>query len=179
MAAEQRVTAAEQKAATAEQRAAAQYQSKMSPVARLQNALRALGSLHGDPALSKLKVDGIAGPGTTKAVNYAIAQRYVVMSSFPRPELTLQHVRQFAAGIATAVEGAVTAGGGTLQVQARRAPARAQGGSAMPTSLPEIPAPASNQKWVWWVVGGVSVLVALSLVASSVKRKRGSREAEA
>ena len=81
---------------------------------RLQNALKALGQLRGDPTLTKIGVDGIIGPKTVAAVNYAISQKYVVMKDFPNPNLTLQHVRQFSAGIAAAVEGAVKAGGGSF-----------------------------------------------------------------
>lgn len=143
---------------------------------RLQNALKALGNLRGDPTLSKLAVDGIIGPNTVKAVNYAIAQKYVVMKDFPRPELTLQHVRQFSAGLAAAVEGAVKAGGGSFPLVPTSAPSRAKGGGGgVPMTLPEIPPPESDRKWVWWVVGGVGVLVALSLVARSVRGKPTSR----
>lgn len=149
--------------------------AKASPVARLQNALRALGATKGDPTLSKLKVDGVVGSGTTKAVNYAIAQHYVVMPSFPRPELTVQHVRQYASGIAAAIESAVMAGGGTL-APIRAAAARSHGGGAT-AALPAdamAPSDGSDHKWIWWVVGGVSVLVVLGIAASAVRgRGRG------
>ncbi len=144
---------------------------------RLQNALKALGNLRGDPALTKIKVDGIIGPATVKAVNYAIAQQYVVMKDFPRPELTLQHVRKFSAGIAAAIEGAVKAGGGSfpsITAAAARAgaPRPHAGGGGVPALDLTPPAPESDHKWVWWVVGGVSVLAVLALAASAVKKKR-------
>lgn len=141
---------------------------------RLQNALKALGILHGDPTLSKIGVDGIIGPKTVKAVNYAIAQRYVVMRDFPRPELALQHVRQFSAGIAAAVEGAVTAGGGKFPLI--KAPVARGGGGGAPLIPVDIPAaaPESSNKWVWWVVGSVGVLAILSIAAKAV-RGRGSK----
>lgn len=145
--------------------------SKASPVARLQNALRSLGVTKGDPTLSKLKVDGVVGPGTTKAVNYAIAQHYVVMPSFPNPNLTVQHVRQFAVGIATAVEGAVASGGGTLAPVKMAAP-RPRGGGIPAALPPDVLAPAeSSHKWVWWAVGGLGVLVILSIAAKAVRGK--------
>lgn len=147
-----------------------------SPVARLQNALRSLGVMHGDPTLSKLKIDGVVGPGTTKAVNYAIAQKYVVMPNFPRPELTVQHVRQFAGGLAAAVEGAVRAGGGSLAPIATRAPrARSGAGGGVPAAIPE-PLPAEpNRAWVWWAVGGLGVLVVLSIAAKAIRGKSSSK----
>lgn len=144
---------------------------------RLQNALKALGLLRGDPTLSKIGVDGIIGPKTVKAVNYAIAQKYVVMKDFPRPELTLQHVRQFSDGIAAAVEGAVKAGGGKFPLikAPSVAPARGGGGGApmIPVDIPAA-APEADRKWVWWVVGGVGVLAILSIAAKAM-RGRGSR----
>lgn len=151
---------------------------------RLQNALKALGLLRGDPTLSKIGVDGIIGPKTVKAVNYAIAQKYVVMKDFPRPELKLSHVRQFSSGIAAAVEAAVKAGGGTfplISAMTTRAPsggggAGGGGGRALPIDLTPT-APEPDRKWVWWAVGGLGVLVILSIAARAVrggpsKRKR-------
>lgn len=141
----------------------------VSPVRRLQSALKSLGVTKGDPTLSKLKVDGVVGPGTTKAVNYAIAQRYVVMANFPRPELTVQHVRQYASGIAAAVENAVKAGGGALLTVSAAAPARARGGGGIPAMIPEAPAPESSNTWVWWAAGGLGVLVLLGIAAKLVR----------
>jgi lysozyme family protein len=143
---------------------------------RLQNALKALGNLRGDPTLSKIGVDGIIGPKTVKAVNYAIAQKYVVMKDFPRPELTLQHVRQFSAGIAAAVEGAVKAGGGTfpLVAAASAAPRSSGRASAIPLDIPA-PAPEADRKWVWWAVGGLGVLVVLSIAAKALRGGKSSR----
>jgi hypothetical protein len=139
---------------------------------RLQNALKALGQLRGDPALTKMKVDGIIGPATVKGVNYAIAQKYVVMKDFPRPELTLQHVRQFSAGLAAAVEGAVKAGGGSFPLISS-APAHAKISALPPDVL--TPETGSDHKWVWWVVGGVSVLAVLG-IAASIVRGRGRND---
>ena len=149
---------------------------------RLQNALKALGLLRGDPTLSKIGVDGIIGPKTVKAVNYAIAQKYVVMKDFPRPELKLSHVRQFSSGIAAAVEAAVKAGGGTFPListaMTTRAPSGGGGGGgrALPIDLTPT-APEPDRKWLWWAVGGLGVLVILSIAAKAVrggpsKRKR-------
>jgi hypothetical protein len=138
---------------------------------RLQNALKALGQLRGDPALTKIKVDGVIGPATVKAVNYAIAQKYVVMTDFPRPELTLQHVRQFSAGLAAAVEGAVKAGGGSFPTIRAVAP---RSGASAPVIPADVPAPdEGGHTWVWWIVGGVSVLAVLGIVASMVRGRRG------
>lgn len=147
-----------------------------TPAARLQAALKALGNLHGDPALSKLKVDGIVGPGTTKAVNYAIGQKYVVMKDFPRPELTVQHVRKFAAGIAAAVEAAVTAGGGTLVAVKTKSSGAGGGGGGrpLPTTLAPLE-PSGGEpgvpKWVFWTIGGVGALLLLTVASKLVRVK--------
>lgn len=142
------------------------------PPARLQAALKSLGNVHGDPALSKLKVDGIVGPGTTKAVNYAIGQKYVVMKDFPRPELTVAHVRKFAAGIAAAVEAAVTASGGSLVSVA--APKSGGGGRALPVALAPLE-PSGGEpgvpKWVFWTIGGVGALLLLTVMTKLVRVK--------
>lgn len=168
-------TAASQVAARA-QAMATGAPSKATPIARLQNALKAMGTTKGDPALSKLKVDGVVGPATTKAINHAIKQKYVVMASFPRPELTVQHVRQFAQGIADAVEGAVQAGGGTVPAIRKAAPASGGGGGGARAAASYVPpppeAPEFNKKWIWWAVGGGSILLLLSVAASAAKKRR-------
>lgn len=151
---------------------------KAPPVARLQNALKALGTTKGDPTLSKVKVDGVVGPATTKAVNYAIAQRYVVMPSFPNPNLTVQHVRQFAGGIAGAIEEAVTAAGGTIPAVAPRSKrATAAEVAAATAASKEPPLAPSHSNTVWWIIGGAGLVLALGFAASAMRRRR--REAEA
>lgn len=145
---------------------------------RLQNALKALGQLRGDPTLTKVQVDGVIGSKTVAAVNYAIAQKYVVMRDFPRPDLTLQHVRQFSAGLAAAVEGAVKSGGGTFPTIPSGA-GSSRSRSAPPAALAPIETADvdGGHKWVWYVVGGASLLVVLALVTSAVRGKK--RQAEA
>ena len=151
----------------------AQQAASGSPALRVQMALLALGKLHGDSALGKLvgKPDGVIGPNTTKAVNYAIAQKYVTMKDFPRPDLVVQHVRKFAAGIAAALESAVTAGGGQLVAPKAKAASR-----GLPTALAQLdPKPYEGAsglpRWAFWAIGGVGVLLALTVVAKLVRVK--------
>jgi hypothetical protein len=162
--------------------------SGASPAARLQNALKTLGSIHGDATLSKVGVDGIIGPKTVKAVNTAIAQKYMSTPYFPNPNLTIVHVKKFASGLADVAEGAVRAAGGTVT-----APQVKQHASSI---LPPIPtfSPSSSgggpiefPRWGWWVIGGVSALVLLNALslsraearAGTVRPKRRRVEAAA
>lgn len=151
------------------------------PVARLQNAIVALGVATGDAALSRLGIDNKAGPATTKAVNYAIKQKYVVMPSFPNPNLTVQHVRRFANGIAAAVEQAVQAAGGTVPPVVIKAHQHVSLSPVGPIQLQpgsEASQP-SNNKWIWYVVGGVSILLVLGIVARSSRRPPALQPARA
>lgn len=144
-----------------------------TPPLRLQNALKALGLTRGDSTLSKLKVDGIIGPGTTKAVNYAIEQKYVVMKDFPRPDLTLAHVRKFAAGIADNVETAVKASGGTFPAL----PSKKVSSGSVNRAVSYVPPPSEPEaprKWIWFAVGGGSLLLLLVAAASAAKRRRAA-----
>jgi hypothetical protein len=151
-----------------------------TPPLRLQNALKALGLTRGDSTLSKIGVDGIIGPATTKAVNYAIAQKYIVMKDFPHADLTLAHVRKFAAGIADHVEAAVKAGGGTFPALPSKKAAGGGGGSVN-RAVAFVPPPPETQgfdkKWIWLAVGGVSLLLVLSAAAAAAKRRRAAAAA--
>lgn len=151
---------------------------RAAPV-RLQNALKALGNVHGDPTISKIAVDGVIGKGTTAAVNRAIAEKYVVMASFPRPELTIQHVRQFASGIAAAVESAVKAAGGTFplvptNVGAKKKATAAEVAAAQAAAA-EPPLAPSHSNTVWWIIGGAGLVLALGFMASAARRRREAR----
>ena len=147
---------------------------------RLQNALKALGNVHGDPSLSKIGVDGVIGKGTTAAVNHAIEQKYVVMPNFPNPNLTVQHVRKFATGIAAAVESAVKAAGGTfptIPASAGRKKASAAEVAAAAAAAAEPALSPTHSNTVWWVIGGAGLVIALGFAASAMRRRR--REAAA
>jgi peptidoglycan hydrolase-like protein with peptidoglycan-binding domain len=152
--------------------------STAPPIARLQNALKALGTAVGDAKLSKLGVDNLVGPKTVKAVNYAISQKYVVMPSFPNPNLTVQHVRQFASGIAAAVEQAVQAHGGTVPAVSIH-----RGGGSKASAADIVAAQQAaqtstynaltdNPNLVWWVVGGAGLVLALGFMAA--RKRRGA-----
>jgi hypothetical protein len=139
--------------------------SRIPPALLLQNALKALGDTHGDPSLSKLKQDGVIGPNTVKAVNYAFSN-YIGTHA----PLTLPAVRQNVGQLAQQITAYVEANGGSVPppwVGSRKK-------SFAPIPLPQMPAipgiSAGDNKWVWWVVGGVSVLVVLTVVAKAIRR---------
>lgn len=147
--------------------------AKISPAKRLQNALRALGVAQGDPALSKLSVDGVIGPGTLKATNYALST-YVGGGQH-----TLTQVRQNAAALADQVTHFVESHGGVVLPPS--APVK-----KIRMTLPAltIPSPGAmpqsgsfDTKYVWWGVAALSGLVILSMFASVTRRRRPAAEA--
>ena len=142
-----------------------------SAPAQLQNALRALGTMSGDSTLMKVKVDGIIGPQTVKALNYAIKLVGGFPPYFKTPNMNVTNTKQYAGGIATTITQYIQARGGSVPsvvVAAHHAHA----------SLPPIPTgattstdakkswlPAEFPRWGWWVIGGVSALVLLNALS--------------
>lgn len=145
-----------------------------SPAAQLQNALRALGNTNGDPNLSKLSVDGVIGPKTVVAVNYALSTYVGGSPAFPRADLDVTKVRQFAGKlVALVVQRVQRSGGAVPPPVVTRAISRHP--SSFPITAPVTEAgliPTPDSKWIWWAVGGVSILIVLSLAAVTVKKVR-------
>ncbi|MBV8722048.1 MAG: hypothetical protein JO277_07850 [Candidatus Eremiobacteraeota bacterium] len=144
----------------------------------LQNALKALGTLAGDPKLTAVAVDGVIGAKTVAAVNYALATYVGSTAAFPRADLTLVKVRQNAGALAQLITNQVQSRGGAIptpQVQkAHRAPALRI--PVQPIVAPEAQS-LRSVSWVWWGVAGVSVLLALSVIASVVRGSGGKKRA--
>ncbi len=154
--------------------------STASPVVRLQNALKALGMTAGDPQLIGIKIDGLVGPATVKATNYALAHFVGATPGFPSANLTALQVRQSAAVLADRVEARTKSSGGTVPAPPKvtvkaRSTSRAPAAPFMPA-----PPPEADHRWVFWVVGGVGVLVLLSAATVALKKKsKESKEAHA
>lgn len=145
--------------------------SVSSPAARLQSALKALGNTAGNPQLSAVVVDGVIGPNTVKAVNLALANFIGATSAFPRADLTVLKVQQYAGALAALVEQRVTKSGGTVpEVIIRKAVARRA--PSMPTGPEPSPDAPPDHKWVWYAVGGASALLLLVVAASAAKKKK-------
>lgn len=147
----------------------------VAPAVALQNALKALGNTAGDPKLSGLHVDGVIGPATVTAVNYALANYVGGTPAFPRADLTVVRVRQNAAALAVLVTQRVQKSGGAVPApQVDRAPARrtSAGAPSLPPGLMPSDAGGGAPKWIWWVVGGVSVLLVLSMAAGVARKQR-------
>ncbi len=143
--------------------------SAASPAAQLQNALKALGTTSGDSQLMSVQVDGVIGPNTVKAVNHALATYVGSTQFFPRADLTVTKVQQFAGALATLIAQRVQKSGGTVPpAQVVKVRPRAAASSFVPT--PDLHSP-SDRKWIWWVVGGVGLLVIL-VAAGSVAHKK-------
>ncbi len=148
------------------------------PAVRLQNALVALGATAGgDRALSSIAIDGVIGPATVKAVNYALATYVGASPQFPKANLDITKVRQYAGALASLVEDRVRKSGGTVPTPqvVKRAPKPAL---SITSAAASMIAPTSNipesgdRRWVFWAVGGVGVLVMLAAAASAVKKRR-------
>ncbi len=147
------------------------------PAVRLQNALVALGATAGgDPVLSSVKIDGVIGPATVKAVNQALATYVGASPQFPHANLDITKVRQYAGALAVLVENRVRMSGGTIPTPqvVKRAPkpalsiTSAAASMINPTNIPT----STDRRWMFWAVGGVSVLVLLAAAASAVKKRR-------
>lgn len=142
-----------------------------SPPAVLQNALRALGTTTGDPQLS-VRVDGVVGAATVKAVNWALSHYVGATQSFPHANLTLAQVRQNAAGLAAIISDRVRKSGGSIPpVQMQKAVARSV--SALPAAFgPPASDGSDTPRWVWWAVGGAGLLVILTVAVGVGKKKK-------
>lgn len=160
-----------------QQQRQASASSAAAPV-QLQNALKALGTMAGDPSLTKIKVDGIIGPQTVKLVNYAIEKYHPAGQYFPRGNLHIGTVRSYAGGIASEITKYIQQRGGSVPTpQVQKAVARYS--SVMPSIPIPAPEPEADRKWIWWVVGGVSVLLVLTMAASVAKKHRQAPAAAA
>jgi hypothetical protein len=153
-----------------------------SPVVRLQNALRALGVTMGNSMLQSVAIDGVVGPATVRAVNFALANAVGASPMFPHANLTAIQVQQSAYVLADRITARVKASGGTVPdpsgivATMKKHAARISRALAPVVSEPS-PSEPSDHRWVFWVVGGASVLVLLSVATVALKKKR--REAHA
>lgn len=150
-----------------------------APPVLLQNALKALGAAHGDGSLN-IAVDGIIGPGTVKATNYALktyigagpAQAAGLSGRFLNATATKSDVQQYADTLATVVSGAVRSAGGSIPDPVVSAAHHSSGKSM---AFPELPPAADNSMMhsqLVWVGGGVALIVlALGFMAA---RKRAA-----
>jgi len=149
------------------------------PAAQLQNALKALGTTNGDPALAGLTVDGIIGPKTVTAVNHALSTYVGATAAFPSANLDIVRVRQYAGALAALVTDRVKKSGGTVppvtivHPMRRVRPAPAAGLPITPPAATSMTASVfDGQTWIWWVVGGVGVLAVLTAAASVSKKRK-------
>jgi peptidoglycan hydrolase-like protein with peptidoglycan-binding domain len=148
------------------------------PAAQLQNALKALGTTNGDPALASLTVDGIIGAKTVAAVNHALATYIGGSATFPAANLDVVRVRQYAGALAALVADRVKKSGGTVPPVSIQHPVRRVTAalpslpSTMPTTTAMTASVFDGQKWIWWVVGGVGLLAVLTAATSAVKSRK-------
>ncbi len=141
------------------------------PPVLLQNALKALGTAHGDGQLTSVRIDGVIGPATVKAVNYALAHYIGSTPGFLSANLTLDKVRQYAGALAAVVAEGVRKSGGTVPAPQMAKPMvrHPKTGALVPV---EQVAPPSDNRWIWWAVGGVGTLLILTLAVKAVQKRR-------
>ncbi len=143
-----------------------------SPVVRLQNALKALGTTAGDAQLMAIGIDGIVGPQTVKLTNYALANFVGATSGFPGANLNAVKVKGSAAVLADRISARVQQSGGNVPtppaVVARAKPKPRLSLAPIPTT--DIPTPQTDRKWVFWLIGGAGVLILLSAAAAAAKK---------
>lgn len=151
------------------------------PAGLLQHALTALGATNGDPALMHLTVDCVIGPATAKAMNHALATYIGATGPFTKPDLTAARVRQYAGQLAAIVVARVKKSGGTVPPF---------GGCKKPAPRVSAPIPvfsptqssmqpsgfALDKKWIWIGVGGVSLLVLMSLAKKGAAAGRAAAD---
>lgn len=142
--------------------------AKVPPAALLQNALKALGTANGDTKLSKLKVDGIIGPGTAKAATYAFATYLNAPNT-----MSAAYVRQHITYLTQQVVAYVQEHGGVVPPPTTGSQRRSTFIAPLPPipNQPASPATASwlpdlpfDQKYLWYGVAGFSVLLLLAAV---------------
>lgn len=141
-----------------------------SAPAQLQNALKALGTMAGDPTLIKVKVDGIIGPATVKAANYAITTYGPFGQYFQKGNLHIGTVRSYAGGLAQVITQHIQQRGGTVPAAVIQAH-RTHVSIPLPVA-PEASEPESDRRWIFWAVGGAAVLLTLALAASAARKHR-------
>jgi hypothetical protein len=147
-----------------------------SPAAQLQNALKALGVTSGDPLLMAIKVDGIVGPATVKGVNHALSNYVGSTPAFPRADMTVAKVRQYAGALASLMATRVAKSGGSVPppVVQKAAPRRSVSAASF-SPIPLDPTPAPEQpKWLWYAVGGGGVLLLLMVAAAAAQRRKAA-----
>lgn len=144
------------------------------PAVRLQNALVAQGvTAGGDTRLTSVQIDGVVGPKTVTAVNVALANYVGATPLFPKANLDLQKVRQYAGALAALVEERVKKSGGTIPAPevVKRTPKVSATNIATAALIPAPDAP-HDRRWIFWAVGGVSALVLLAAAANAMKKRR-------
>lgn len=160
--------------------ASAAATSSAPPAVRLQNALAALGQARGDSSLN-ISIDGAIGPGTVKAVNYALkniigagpAQAAGLTGRFLNATATKADVQNYAATLAQVVTKAVQNAGGTVPPPPSVMARSRGGGGGRSSSLPESAMVADNSMMnpqLVWVGGGIAlIVVALGFMAARRK----------
>jgi lysozyme family protein len=145
-----------------------------TPAVRLQNALKALGAARGDSNLN-IAVDGAIGPGTVKALNYALANVIgagPVASLGPRfqhAQATKGDVQNYAATLAQIVTQAVQNAGGSVppppSVLERTRAGSSRVAAAAQQAMTSDPTNA-HPNMVYYIAGGALLVVALGFMAA-------------
>lgn len=146
--------------------------SKTGPAGQLQHALKVLGDTTGDSQLSRLKVDGVIGPNTVAALNYA----FKTYGGSTKLDWTTTDVRKSGLSLVDIVSSVVHQQGGTVSKPAgkKRSGASAadiiaaQQAAAVPGSFLD-----THPNLVWYGIAGVGIVLALGFM--SARRRRAAQ----
>ncbi len=138
-----------------------------SPAVALQNALVALGNARGDGTLN-IAIDGAIGPGTVKALNYALKtyvgtgplQHAGLGGRFLNATATKTDVMQYVGTLVQVVTQAVQAAGGSVPPPpAVTGRSRSSRTTALDTPAASDPATSSGHPAMPWIIGGAAIVV--------------------
>jgi lysozyme family protein len=152
-----------------------------SPVWNLQNALKALGSAHGDPILSSVGIDGKMGSKTVAAVNYALktyigaqaAQDFHLSGRFLNATATMVDVQQGLGQLVALVTRTVKLQGGSVPTPPAHHVSSGSSSSSIASKEDQgqTQDPTTDKsKYLPWIIGGAAIIVAF-LGFTAVKRR--------
>lgn len=144
--------------------------SKTGPAGQLQHALKVLGDTTGDSQLSKLKVDGVVGPNTVSALNYA----FKTYGGSGRTDWTVADVHKSGLALVDIVSSVVRQQGGTVAKPSAKKRSSSSAADIMAAQAAAVPGSFldTHPNLVWYGIAGAAVVLALGFMSARRKRSR-------